>query len=116
MSRILCTRQLQTSIANSVHKLLSDSIQELGLSEYFDITRQDIIGKKKSKEVVEPRMIAIYLISEILEIPLVSIGKLFGGRDHTTILHARNKIEEQCKTDGRMAVYVKDLKDMILKR
>lgn len=40
--RILCTRQLQTSIANSVHKLLSDSIQELGLSEYFDITRDAI--------------------------------------------------------------------------
>ena len=48
--------------------------------------------------------------------PLVKIGEIFGGRDHTTILHARNKIEEQCKTDGRMAVYVKDLKDMILKR
>lgn len=40
--RILCTRQLQTSIANSVHKLLSDSIQELGLAEYFEITRDAI--------------------------------------------------------------------------
>ncbi len=40
--RVLCTRQLQTSIANSVHKLLSDSIQELGLSEYFEITRDAI--------------------------------------------------------------------------
>ena len=40
--RVLCTRQLQTSIANSVHKLLSDSIQLLGLSEFFDITRDAI--------------------------------------------------------------------------
>ena len=63
--------------------------------KYFDITRQDIIGKKKSKEVVEPRMIAIYLISEILEIPLVSIGKMFVGRDHTTIMHSRDKISDE---------------------
>ena len=40
--RVLCTRQLQTSIANSVHKLLSDSIQDLGLSEFFEITRDAI--------------------------------------------------------------------------
>ena len=58
---------------------------------YFDITKQDIIGKKKTKEVVEPRMIAIYLINELLEMPLVSIGKIFGGRDHTTIMHSKDK-------------------------
>lgn len=47
--RVLCTRQLQTSIANSVHKLLSDSIQELGLSEYFEITRDTIRCKNGSE-------------------------------------------------------------------
>lgn len=47
--RVLCTRQLQTSIANSVHKLLSDSIFELGLSEYFDITRDSIRCKNGSE-------------------------------------------------------------------
>ena len=60
-----------------------DIIREV--CKYFDITRADIVGKKKSKEVVEPRMIAIYLITEILEMPLISIGKIFGGRDHSTV-------------------------------
>ena len=81
--------------------------------KYFDITRADIIGKKKSKEVVEPRMIAIYLISEILEMPLVSIGKLFGGRDHTTIMHSRDKISDALKTSFKTQSFINDIKKML---
>lgn len=80
---------------------------------YFDITRQDIVGKKKSKDVVEPRMIAIYLISEILEIPLVSIGKIFGGRDHTTIMHSRDKISDELKTSHKVQSFVSEIKKML---
>lgn len=81
--------------------------------KYFDITRQDIIGKKKSKDVVEPRMIAIYLINEILEIPLVSIGKIFGGRDHTTIMHSRDKISDELKTSHKIKSFVSEIKKML---
>lgn len=81
--------------------------------KYFDITRQDIVGKKKSKDVVEPRMIAIYLISEILEIPLVSIGKIFGGRDHTTIMHSRDKINDELKTSHKIKSFVSEIKKML---
>lgn len=81
--------------------------------KYFDITRQDIIGKKKSKDVVEPRMIAIYLISEILEIPLVSIGKIFGGRDHTTIMHSRDKISDEIKTSHKINSFISEIKKML---
>lgn len=81
--------------------------------KYFDITRQDIIGKKKSKDVVEPRMIAIYLISEILEMPLVSIGKIFGGRDHTTIMHSRDKISDEIKTSHKINSFISEIKKML---
>ena len=80
---------------------------------YFDVTRIDITGKKKNKEIVEPRMIAIYLISEILELPLVSIGKLFGGRDHTTIMHARDKISTEIKTNKKTQTLVSEIKKML---
>lgn len=86
------------------------------VTEYFGVDREALVGKKKNKEIVEPRQICIYLITEFLTLPLVKIGEIFGGRDHTTVLHARNKIEEQSKTDGRISVYVKDLKDMLLKK
>ena len=81
--------------------------------KYFAITKTDIVGKKKNKEVVEPRMIAIYLISEMLDLPLVAIGKLFGGRDHTTIIHARDKITEQVKEGGRIKTLVSAVKEII---
>lgn len=80
--------------------------------DYFNISKADIVGKKKSKEIVEPRMIAIYLISELIDMPLISIGKYFGGRDHTTIIHARDKITDQVKNNIRMANTVKEIENM----
>lgn len=81
--------------------------------DYFGISENEITGKKKSKEIVEPRMIAIYLIDDILDIPLVTIGKLFGGRDHTTIMHSRDKIGEQIKKDNKLSAIINDLKQKI---
>lgn len=61
-------------------------------------------------------MIAIYLITELLSMPLISIGQLFGGRDHTTVIHARDKIAEEIKTNPRIKIVVADLKNMLLNR
>lgn len=83
--------------------------------KYFNISKSDIVGKKKNKEIVEPRMICIYLICELLDLPLVAIGKKFGDRDHTTIMHARDKITEQIKTNNKIKVYITDIKDLLTK-
>ncbi len=84
--------------------------------KYFKITTSDIFSKKKTKNIVEPRMIAIYLITELLPMPLVQIGELFGGRDHTTIIHARDKISEEIKTNTRIKITVADIRNMLLNR
>lgn len=81
--------------------------------DYFNISYQDIIGKKKSKEIVEPRMIAIYLISELLNLPLVNIGKIFGGRDHTTIMHSRDKISQDLKVNKKTQTLVNEIKNSL---
>ena len=81
--------------------------------KYFNITRDDIIGKRRNREFVEPRMIAIYLISELLDIPLINIGQIMGGRDHTTIMHARNKIETQIPKDQRIKRIISDISKAI---
>ena len=81
--------------------------------DYFNISYQDIIGKKKSKDIVEPRMIAIYLISELLNLPLVNIGKIFGGRDHTTIMHSRDKITADLKVNKKTQTLVNDIKNIL---
>ena len=58
-------------------------------------------------------MIAVYLISEILEMPLVSIGKLFGGRDHTTIRHSLDKISDSLKTSFKTQSFINEIKKML---
>ena len=67
------------------------------VSQYFNIARDDLVGRKRNKEIVEPRQICIYLMWSLLAIPLTTIGQTF-NRDHTTIIHARDKIMEQVKT------------------
>ena len=84
--------------------------------EYFRITKEMMVSKKKNKEIAFPRQIAMYLARELLPIPLESIGDYFGGRHHTTIMYARDIISEQIKTNSNTAAQVKDIKDKILKR
>lgn len=90
----------------------ADSIIE-ATCKYFNITRDDITSKKKTKDIVLPRQIAMFLILEFLSMPLASIGQIFGGRDHTTIIHARDKITQKLKTDSKLVAQVNDIRNMI---
>ena len=67
------------------------------VSEHFGITPLDLIGQKRSKELVFPRQIAMYLCREMLDAPLTGIGKMMGDRDHTTVMHGIEKIEKEMK-------------------
>ncbi len=95
--------------------LTSDSIIE-AVCNFYKIQRTDLVSKKKNKEIVEPRQICAYLMTELLSIPLVTIGQSLGGRDHTTVIHARDKIAELMKENSRISTEVKDLKNLILKK
>ena len=83
--------------------------------QFFKISKEELIGKKKNKEIVEPRQLCIYLINDMLDIPLTAIGAIFGGRDHTTIMHARDKISTQMKTNPHIKTLVGDIKSQILR-
>ncbi len=76
--------------------------------KYFTIDKRDLTGRKRNKEIVEPRQICIYLMWSQLAIPLATIGQIF-GRDHTTIIHARDKIMELVKTNKQTKKIVNDL-------
>lgn len=80
---------------------------------YFRISKGEIISKKKTKDIVDARMIAIFLITDLLSLPLVTIGQLFGGRDHTTIIHSRDKIVAAQKENKEVARHIKDIKAML---
>ena len=101
---------LKERTKDTVEQIDSDKIINL-VSEYFHIPLSDIIGKKKNKEIVEARMVAIYLICDLLTLPLVNVGQIFGGRDHTTIMYSRDKISNMITTDKEMKKKIDDLKN-----
>lgn len=81
--------------------------------KYFQLSKEDLIGKKKTKEIVEPRQLCIYLITDMLALPLATIGEIFGGRDHTTVMHARDKIAERLNTVPRIKVAAQDIRNLV---
>ena len=81
---------------------------------YFTVKKEDLLGKKKNKEIVEPRQICMYTICNLLDMPLLSIGQLF-GRDHTTVMHARDKISQVIAENQRVKVAVEDIRAMATK-
>ncbi len=95
--------------------ITSDDIIEK-TCEYLHVDRDDLIGKKKNKEIVEARHIAMYLMTEMLTLPLKAIGNLFGGRDHTTVIHARDMVAEKMHSNARTKLAVQDIKDLVYRQ
>ncbi len=100
---------------NGREEITPDSIIN-AVTSYYRITRADVIGKSKKKEVVIPRQICCYIMCELLTLPLISIGKELGGRDHTTVLYSRDKVEEMRAVNDKIAKAVDDIKNIILKK
>ena len=80
------------------------------VSKYYDVSIADLKGKKRLKRIVVPRQIAMYLMRELTSISLPKIGKEFGGKDHTTVLHACEKIGELILNDSQIQKEVNELK------
>ncbi len=102
---------LKDSILETKQNLTTDRIIDC-VCKYFSVDKNDLIGKKKNKEIVEPRQICMYLICDLLDLPLTSVGQIFGGRDHTTVIHAREKVSEMIKNNNRIKIAISDLKSM----
>jgi len=95
--------------------LTMDSITD-EVCSYYNITKDEIKGSKKTKNIAEARQIAIYLINDKLAVPLMSIGQYLGNRDHSTIIYARDKISEQIKSDLRIRDIVNNISCRIEKK
>ncbi|MGN1373271.1 MAG: chromosomal replication initiator protein DnaA, partial [Candidatus Coproplasma sp.] len=83
---------------------------------FYNVTKEDIIGKCKKAEIVTPRQVCCYLMCELLSLPLMSIGKELGNRNHTTILYSRDKVSELMMVNDKLAKEIDDIKNIILKK
>ena len=78
--------------ADSMKKTISPKFIIHTVSTYFDIQREDVLGKSREKRLAFPRQIIMYLLREEMKSSYPSIGQELGGRDHTTAMHAYSKI------------------------
>ena len=96
----------------SVYKNNIHRIQQI-VCEYFKIDIEDLKGKKRSKDVNYPRQIAIYLCRVVTNESFPKMGTYFGGRDHSTIISAYQKIEKDLKTNYQLQTVINELKEKI---
>ena len=77
--------------------------------DYYQVRNSDLLSKKRNRSIARPRQVAMFLSKKMTQHSLPEIGDAFGGRDHTTVLHAFRKITELSQTDQRIAEDIKHL-------
>ena len=83
------------------------------VAEHFGVKPEDITSKKRNSEFVQPRQVVMYLCRKLTDTSYVNIGKLLGKKDHTTIIHGVNKIEDELKNNDELASKVETIKKKI---
>ncbi len=83
------------------------------VSDFYNVSPEDLLKQSRKKEYVNPRQIAMYIIRKELETSLPSIGEFFGGRDHTTVIHAIDKIERVMKERSGLKQEIELIRDRL---
>jgi chromosomal replication initiator protein len=88
------TKEVLRDLLKETKKLITVDFIQRCVAEEFSISLHDLKARRRYKTIVLPRQVAMYLSRELTELSLPEIGTLFGGKDHTTVLHSYNKIKE----------------------
>lgn len=95
-------------------KVISCDFIKETIAKYFSIDKDDLSGNKRSNDIAFPRQIAMYLCREIANMSFPQIGKDFGNRDHSTVMHAYSKINKEIKEKNNTKLIVDSVKNIIL--
>jgi chromosomal replication initiator protein len=104
----LVTEALKDLLALQDKQVSIDNIQKV-VADYYKIKVSDLLSKRRSRSVARPRQVAMALSKELTNHSLPEIGEAFGGRDHTTVLHATRKIKELQQINSDIQADVKNL-------
>lgn len=110
----LAKEVLKDIISPDENKEITPALIIKTVAEHFNISPDDMCSKKKSQDIVYPRQIAMYLIRKITETSLQSIGTALGRKDHTTVIHAVEKIEKEAATNETTRNTIEVIKKKII--
>jgi chromosomal replication initiator protein len=95
----IAQEQLKDVFSNPKQSNITIEIIQKAVAEYFNLSPFDLRGKKRTKAITFPRQVAMYITREITEFSTTEVGLEFGGRDHTTVMHACQRIESRMQSD-----------------
>ncbi|WP_044170618.1 chromosomal replication initiator protein DnaA [Flectobacillus major] len=104
----LARATLKNIVVDNEKEITVDNILD-AITSHFDVTLADLKGKSRKKETVFPRQVAMYLMKEFTSLPLKSIGYHFGGRDHSTVIHAVQNISVLIESDKEVEKTIQKL-------
>jgi len=107
-----CTNLLSDLISARKKTISIDNIQKK-VSSYYNLALSDMISSRRSINIARPRQIAMYLSKGLTSYSYPEIGKAFGGKDHTTVIHAVKKIESMLEVDQKLKKHIFELKEII---
>ncbi|MBJ6361691.1 chromosomal replication initiator protein DnaA [Paenibacillus sp. GCM10012307] len=113
ISSHLAAEALKDIIPSSRPKMITIQDIQQKVGEFYGLKLEDFKARKRTKAVAFPRQIAMYIARELTDYSLPKIGEAFGGRDHTTVIHAHEKITQQLKTDSELYKIVNNLMDKV---
>lgn len=106
-------QQLRDSFGSPRQNNVTVDIIQKVVAEYFSLSYSDLRGKKRTKAISFPRQIAMYIAREITEYSTTELGIEFGGRDHSTVMHGCQKIEERLKAEPSLETTIQKLNQLI---
>ena len=109
----LAEQALKDIISPDEKKVITPEYIISVVSDHYGVTPADLSGNKRNSKIVMPRQVAMYLCREIISTPLKNIGKALGNRDHTTVMHGIEKIENELQNDDNLKNTIDILKKKI---
>ncbi|WP_138494307.1 chromosomal replication initiator protein DnaA [Paenibacillus pinistramenti] len=109
----LAAEALKDIIPSSRPKMITIQDIQQKVGEYYNLRLEDFKARKRTKAIAFPRQIAMYLSRELTDYSLPKIGEAFGGRDHTTVIHAHEKISQQMKMDQELFKIINNITEKI---
>ena len=109
----LCERALKEIFDSKRHKQITAELIMQTVCDYYGLTMDDMTGPTRKREITVPRQIAMYLTREMTGMSLPQIGNVFGGRDHTTVLHSCKTVEANMTANTDIRAVVEDIKTLV---
>lgn len=86
------------------------------MSNHYSVDHDEVTGKRRSREIALPRQVSMYLIRELTPLSTTAIGRVFSGRDHSTVMHSCEKVADMMRRDIAFRKTVEELKQFVANR